>query len=318
MKNILCNLFIILLLSFYSFAQQDVNPVWSSNSNKIKIRFTPKPKQEIEKQVVDNYEFGHSDVDYDLPVFDPTNENTFVFIIANEKYQNVVPVSYAISDGRMFKEYCSKVLAVPETNIKYFENATYGTMLKAVNLATQIVGAYGTASKIIFYYAGHGVPNESDKSAYLLPVDGSESEFQGAYKLEDLYAKLTSKESKQVVVILDACFSGSVRDDGMLAMARGVKIKPKEQQVMGNMLVLSAASGDETAYPFKEKGHGMFTYFLLKKLKETNGDVTVEELSNFVQSNVKQQSLMINSKSQTPQVIYSTNLEESWRTIKLK
>jgi hypothetical protein len=35
----------------------------------------------------------------------------------------------------------------------------------------------------------------------------------------------------------------------------------------GNMVVFSAAQGDETAYPNNDEKHGMFTYFLLKKLQ---------------------------------------------------
>ena len=55
----------------------------------------------------------------------------------------------------------------------------------------------------------------------------------------------------------------------MLASARGVAIKAKQNHPQGNMVVLSAAQGDETAHPYTEKGHGLFTYYLLKKLKET-------------------------------------------------
>ena len=63
---------------------------------------------------------------------------------------------------------------------------------------------------------------------------------------------------------MDACFSGSRRENGMIVSARGVAIKPKKDIVTGNVVVFSAADGSETAYPYKEKGHGLFTYFLLK------------------------------------------------------
>lgn len=53
----------------------------------------------------------------------------------------------------------------------------------------------------------------------------------------------------------------------MLADTRGVVIKTKPTQPMGNTIVFSAAQGDETAHPYKKKKHGMFTYFLLKNYK---------------------------------------------------
>jgi hypothetical protein len=104
----------------------------------------------------------------------------------------------------------------------------------------------------------------------------------------------------------------------MLANARSVRIKPAENEMKGNMIVFSAASGDETAYPYKEKQHGLFTYFLLKKLKETRGNVDYQTLFNYISENVKQQSIVVNQKSQTPQIKASSQVQESWQAIKLK
>jgi len=119
-------------------------------------------------------------------------------------------------------------------------------------------------------------------------------------------------------VFLDACFSGALRGNGMLASARGVAIKSKADELQGNMVVFSAASGQETAYPYKTKNHGMFTYFMLKKLKESKGDVTLDKLSDYVITNVKQQSIVVNGKSQTPMVSTSMSLVNDWKELKLK
>ena len=117
---------------------------------------------------------------------------------------------------------------------------------------------------------------------------------------------------------MDACFSGSKRGEGMLASARGVAIKTKTQAPQGKMVVFSAAQGDETAYPFKDKEHGLFTYYLLKKLQETKGNVTYGELSTYLQTEVKRKSIVANSKSQTPTVTPSQSVANSWKNMKLK
>ena len=65
---------------------------------------------------------------------------------------------------------------------------------------------------------------------------------------------------------MDACFSGAQRGEGMLISARGIALKTKQEIPQGNLIVFSAASDDQTAFPYKEKGHGLFTYYLLKKL----------------------------------------------------
>lgn len=124
--------------------------------------------------------------------------------------------------------------------------------------------------------------------------------------------------ARKVVVFMDACFSGSQRGDGMLTSARGVALKVKKDSPIGNMVVFSAASGDETAYPYKEKSHGLFTYYLLKKLQETKGDVTLGELGRYIVDNVTKESVVSNGKSQTPTVVPSDNIGNGWENMKLR
>lgn len=138
------------------------------------------------------------------------------------------------------------------------------------------------------------------------------------YSLQQFYKELGDMPSAGVTVFMDACFSGSKRGEGMLASARGVAIKAKAQAPQGKMVVFSAAQGDETAYPFKEKEHGLFTYYLLKKLQETKGNVTYGELSTYLQTEVKRKSIVANNKSQTPTVNASQSVANNWKTMKLK
>jgi hypothetical protein len=257
-----------------------------------------------------------SEVDENIPVTNQKNSNTFAVIIANEAYQSVASVPYALNDGNIFRQYCLKTLGVPEKQIKYIPNAT-GNQIKAqVNWLQNICEVFEDA-QIIFYYAGHGIPDESSRTAYLLPVDGVGTDVSTGYKLDDLYAALGNIPAKNVTVFMDACFSGSKREEGMLASARGVAIKARSGMPQGKMVVFSAAQGDETAYPNNEEKHGMFTYFLLKKLQETQGDVTLHELGEYITRNVSQQSILLNGKSQTPCVTPSASLDASWREWKL-
>ena len=135
--------------------------------------------------------------------------------------------------------------------------------------------------------------------------------------LKKLYSQLGALKAHSVVVFLDACFSGSKRDDGMLVAARGVAISPKEELPMGNMVIFSAASGNETAMPYKEKSHGLFTYYLLKKLQETKGNVTLSDLGNYIKTKVRQKSTVVNKKPQTPTVISAPGLGSEWGEMKM-
>jgi hypothetical protein len=262
--------------------------------------------------------FGTADVDLNIPVTAQTEDKTFVVIIANENYQKEVKVQFAANDGIVFKEYCEKTLGIPSRNIHFVQDASFGNMKSEIRWIGDVASAYSGQAKIIFYYAGHGMPNEADKSAYLLPVDGFSSDFESAIKLDELYTRLTASPSQSVTVFLDACFSGSVRDNGMLSNARGVKVKPKTNLIGGNMVIFTAATGEETAYPYKEKQHGLFTYFLLKKLQETKGNVDYKTLSDYITKNVTQQSIVVNQKSQTPQVNVSLDIQDKWQAMRLR
>lgn len=261
---------------------------------------------------------GLSDVDINIPINKNVNDKTFAIIIANENYQREAQVMFARNDGGIFKKYCIQTLGLPEKNVHFVENATLNNIRGEINWVAGVANAYKGEANVIFYYAGHGIPDESSKAAYLLPVDGYGSDVTTGYKLDDLYTKLGGLPAKNVTLFMDACFSGSQRSGQMLASARGVAIKIKEDVPQGNMVVFSAAKGDETAYPYNEKGHGLFTYFLLKKLQETKGSVTLGELSNYIATNVSQQSIVVNSKSQTPTVVPSVNMGDGWKSVMLK
>lgn len=257
-----------------------------------------------------------SDVDKDIPQSLKKNNSTLVLIIANEQYRNgVAPVEFAMNDGRVFRQYCEKTLGIDNKKIIFIENGTSGDMKYGLERLKDGMVAHPEA-KIIFYYAGHGYPDESNRTAYLLPVDSRPTDIKDAIKLDDLYKTLGEMNSQFVTVFIDACFGGSKREGDMIVSARGAVIKPREEEPVGNTVVFTASKGEETAHSYKEKQHGMFTYFLLKKLKETKGDVTLQDLMDYVTKNVRQKSWE-NGTSQSPNVISSFDLGDSWKLKKL-
>lgn len=257
-------------------------------------------------------------IDNSIPESPFKSEKTFALVIANEDYKRVASVPFAKNDGNIFAEYCKKTLGVPEKNVYLVENATLGDIKYHINLIKKIADAFNGEACLIFYYAGHGIPDEAQKTSYLLPVDGYGNDATSGYSLESLYAELAGIPAKSVMVFMDACFSGAQRDGSMIVEARGVAIKPKEEMPIGKLVVFSAAQGDETAFPYTEKKHGMFTYYLLKKLQDTKGDTTLGELMNYVTTEVKQQSVLQNRKSQTPKVTASQAVADTWQNMKLK
>ena len=257
-----------------------------------------------------------SDVDVDIPVNDRVNTNRYALIIANENYDHVHHVKYAINDGEAFAEYCEKTLGVPKDNVFLYKDMPFGTMLQAMgDIEYYANNVCDGNMELIFYYAGHGILDESTKESYLLPIHGNGTQTRGCYRLADLYQELANMRTKSVTVFLDACFSGADRDGRTIVEARAVGIRPKAVEIPGNLVIFSAVSDDQTSMPYEEKYHGLFTYYLLKKLQDTKGNVTYKELSDYIKKNVGDKSMRVNKKPQTPTVATSPLMYELWQSM---
>ncbi|MDA3781057.1 MAG: caspase family protein [Bacteroidales bacterium] len=265
-----------------------------------------------------------SDIDVNIPKNNTNHTYRFALIIGNEDYStfqldltNEINVDFARNDASAFNEYAKNTLGIPERNITFLLDATSGQMSQALTKINLLSKSTNGKAEIFFYYAGHGLPDEVTKDAYIMPVDISGSNVKSGIKVKSIYQKLSEYPNKNVTVFIDACFSGGARNQGLLT-ARGVKIKPKENQLSGNLIVFSASSETQSALPYKNKKHGLFTYFLLKKLQETSGDITFEELSRYLKEKITVVSLLINNKEQTPQINISPTISNNWTNWNLK
>lgn len=264
-----------------------------------------------------------SAVDKNIPNNSTKSPNRLALIIGNENYAGSgslnaqINVDYARNDAGVFREYALSALGVKEENLFFLTDASAGEMRKEIDRVTELLKRMGSSSELIFYYAGHGLPDEETRIPYLIPVDIDATNLSYAIKLSDVYRKFSETGAHRILIFLDACFSGGGRNQGLLA-ARGVRIKPEEAPVSGNMVVFSASSGDQSSLPYYKEKHGIFTYFLLKKIQETGGNVTLGELSAYLKQNVGIVSLQENSKVQDPEILVSPAVESIWRNWTVK
>lgn len=239
-------------------------------------------------------------IDTDIPAGVSGSRNkTFALLISNENYNRTSGVPYARQDGQVLSSYLTKTLGIPEKNIFRVEDATLNDFRYYLRRLGDVARAYDGEADILVYYAGHGVPDDSSRDAYLLPVDGYADDPHSGLSLSEFADELAALPSKRTVLLLDACFSGAGREGDMLTQTRGVAIKAKPAAAKGNLVIFSASQGTETAQPLHDEGHGMFTYYLLKKLHDSRGQVTLGELADYVISNVKRASA-VEGKMQTP------------------
>ncbi|MCF6240530.1 MAG: caspase family protein [Bacteroidales bacterium] len=256
------------------------------NISKLNLKETAEMK-EITEIVV------KADVDENIPITNFNGENTLAVIIGIENYKYAPLVDNAKRDAQVFYKYAVNVFGIPEDNIYFLTNreATLGEFNKIFSKDGWLARRSEQGkTNIIVYYAGHGAPDTKTKSAYMIPYDIDPNYAKTGFSLNRLYSSLAGLQAKSVTVFIDACFSGISRSNKMLiAGARGVIIKAESSAFSAkNMVVLAAASNDEYSVSYPEKYHGLFTYFLLKELKEKAYDLPTLPVRTFFEDIKKQ------------------------------
>ena len=202
------------------------------------------------------------------------NPNDIAIIIGIEKYRTVPPTEYAAADAGMMRDYL-KALGIPERNIEFLadDRATLSDIRKVIE--TKLPNMVKANSRVIVYYAGHGAPGTARGESYLVPYDGDPSFLADtAYPLSRLYDRLSRLNAKEVLVILDSCFSGA---GGRSVLAKNtrplVMVKDTPPPASKKMIVMTSSRGSQITTSLPETGHGAFTYFFLRALQEGNRDI---------------------------------------------
>lgn len=270
-----------------------------------------------------------ADVDKNIPMSSATKSNSYALIIGNEDYTKYQPgltdesnVLYARNDAKIFRDYCRRTLGIPKENITLLTDAISSSIKREIERFVNNAKYGNGQAELIFYFSGHGFPYDKNKDgnsdgSYIMPVDISSTNVTDGIALTELYAKLTTYPAKKITVFMDACFSGGGRQEGLLA-AKAVRYKAKEEPVKGNLVVFSASKDSQESLFYNEKGHGLFTYFLLKKLQQTKGDISYQQLFDYLKNEVPRTASDKYYKEQNPQVVFGKEIQESWGNWKLK
>lgn len=267
-----------------------------------------------------NHNIATSFVDTIIPESEYNRNDTYALIIGNQNYRFVPSVPYANHDANIFAEYCKKALGIPAENIHLCNDATKHMIIE------EEIGDWMTNEiqernhkNLLVYYAGHGVPDIHDSNkAYILPTDVRGTKPQYGIALDDFYSSIGELAFNRVTVFMDACFSGINRNDQAVNEGlRAVEIEAEQGHLStGNIVVFSAAQGNETAQGYLEQGHGLFTYFLLKELQENIGYLTYGKLATDLQKNVSKTAPTLRlRKKQTPTTTASDSILDSWENL---
>jgi uncharacterized caspase-like protein len=240
-----------------------------------------------------------ADVD-ELPAAVAPRPNTYAVVIGIETYREKLPkADYAAGDAQIFAEYAQRVLGVPEQNLALLTGDRASKSDFEKYFERWLPNHVEEGGTVYVYYSGHGAPDPAKGDAYLVPYDADPSYIeQTGYSLTRLYQQLAKLPAQSVVVALDSCFSGA---GGHSVIAKGARplVSVVETDVPARLTVLSASAGDQISNSYQDKGHGLFTYFLLKGLRQKGADF--KAAFDYLQPEVAKTARREYNADQTPQ-----------------
>lgn len=225
--------------------------------------------------------------------------NDLAIIMGIESYQGLPKSDYSKRDAGIVKDYV-KALGFQERNIELLtdEKATYSGIAKTIE--AWLPNRAKKESNIFIYYSGHGSPEPTTGDAYIVPFDGDPNYLSvTGYSLKRLYENLGKLQVTEVVVLLDSCFSGAGGRSVLAKGARPMVLMADPSVLSLNMAVLSATQGTQISTSSQEKGHGVFTYYFLKALKD--GKKTLSEIYEYIGPLVEDEAKVLNVQ-QSPSI----------------
>jgi len=227
-------------------------------------------------------------------------------VIGNRSYGKGIPsVYYARNDAQAIRQFLEDGYGLPEENILYEENATKGVMegIFRKRLRNRVTPG---KTDVFVYYSGHGMPVGDD--ARLLPSDARpETADINGYSRDELLQQLASLDAHSLTVVLDACYSGTSKAGQALQETKAILIKPRQLKAPSNAIIISAASGRQTAFMDDQYGQSLMTFYLLEGLSgkadlDHDHKIRSEELASYMGDKVNHRALRLHDQPQNPEV----------------
>ncbi|MCX6282186.1 MAG: caspase family protein [Bacteroidetes bacterium] len=263
------------------------------------------------------------DADREIPELNKERKNSYVLIISNDAYSPMQTarcfsdsMDFHSRDARVFREYAIRTLGIPSSNIQMITNAkSFEMRRELIKLASYSRGINGNAD-LIFYYAGYGLIDEKTMEPYILPVDIENDDPKFIIRITDIYKMLQEDASRRISILLEASFQFDALKPKP-EKSKSVKINLRYPNVPANVFFIAASSPGQKAWSDYQAGHGLFTMALLEKLKESKGNASLKEMSDYIIQKVRATSVKMKLKEQVPQLLGGSSLTKDLTILKL-
>ncbi len=263
---------------------------------------------------------------YTSTALDKKFSTSHAFLVGIDDYQHLAALQTAVSDARKVAEVLAQ-----QQHFKVYPPLLNANGDELSNLLEKTLQEkVGPKDRVFFYYAGHGIADDSDEgpAGYILPVDADPANKKTFIPMEIFHKAITRLECRHVLLVLDCCFSGAFKwSDGTRA---GGVFRPKKlyKERFDRFItdpawqVITSASYDQKALDMllgkpgdrgvddRNREHSPFALALMDGLagkadvkdgEEGDGVITATELYSYIRDRVEPATIKASEKKrQTP------------------
>lgn len=217
--------------------------------------------------------------------------------LSSYREQPIGARKYAALDAEMVATYFQSLGGLPKHNVRLLQDWSALRPDIEEALLDWLPSKITQDSLVTVYFAGQAVVSPTGDT-FLIPYDGSLGSPTRLYPFKDLEAALERLKARQVLFIFD----GSVLKNGAKVAA------PKWTGLTGKVLHLVGTTGFGKSLESDTLRHGLFTYYLLRGLRgeadlNRNGEVTIGEVTDFVNRKVPAAARTTFKQEQQPQIL---------------
>jgi len=198
----------------------------------------------------------------------------YALIIGNNNYTHLPNLNTARNDAQEVEKVLREKYGF-ETEALL--DATRTEILRGLN---RIRKRLKQKDSFLFYYAGHGVFDESSDRAYWLPVDAQPDDDSNWIIADTITSSIKRFSSNHVLIVADSCYSGTMtRSLETEVKSKGARDRYLKKMLNKSSRTLMASGGNEPVADSGGGKHSVFAQVFLSALNTFEQKVfTAEEL----------------------------------------
>lgn len=193
--------------------------------------------------------------------FLPQIQRKVAVVIGVNKYDDpsIPSLESALPDAKSVGQQLQEQLGY---DVRVVPDASRADIVTSLNKLSQEVGPNDS---VTVYYAGHGYMSDKTKTGYWIPADAKVTSPDKWISNGDIGKLLSNIPAKQVMLVSDSCYSGSLTKEQKIVGA-ATSFDPSGILAKRSVTVMSSG-GEEPVSDEGKEGHSIFAYSFMSALK---------------------------------------------------